>query len=320
MSFQLRSGKAETNRADDYCMMATVTKTVASGRFDKRQFSDIEANAIARIAEEQDWRVAAHDYMRSTNHRAYRLAIDEYRSQLRFLLPLTAESRVLNLRSDWGSVAFNLATHVGFVVAMDDRLTRARFVCARQKQMGVQPLHTICASALPALPFGEQTFDAVIMAEAMEDIGGFRQASWSGSFGAKLGEVKRVLRAGGWILLGVANALGIGRPGTGPTGCVRTYWGYRRALRRAGFARIQFYASLPSHQEPFFILPLDGTQALNYFVARVLNAQDYRMKLEERGLGLLYRIIVSLQHVGQQLGAIALARYFVPSYVIIAQR
>src|SRR4051812_2408249 len=100
-------------------------------------FSDAESHDIAHIAETEGWQVAAHDHMRRLNHRAYRLAIDEYRSQVRFLLPLDRESRVLNLQADWGAVAFNLATYVTLVVAMDSRPSRSRFVSARRLQTGL---------------------------------------------------------------------------------------------------------------------------------------------------------------------------------------
>ena len=214
-------------------------------------FSDVEADEIAHIAETQGWQVAAHDYMRSVNHRAYRLGIDEYRSQIRFLLPLTCESRVLNLQADWGSVAFNLATHVALVAAMDDRATRSRFVSARRRQTGAQGVHPLRGAVSAYLPFVDDTFDAVIIPDAME---GFKETSSpdpQADERAIFGEVKRVLKKGGWALVGVANRFGIARPSIGFTRSMRSYWGYRRALDKAGFTNLQFYVSLPSHHEPF---------------------------------------------------------------------
>ncbi len=48
-------------------------------------FSVTETEEIARLAETQSWQIATHDYMRTLDHRAYRLAIDEYLAHLRFL-------------------------------------------------------------------------------------------------------------------------------------------------------------------------------------------------------------------------------------------
>jgi ubiquinone/menaquinone biosynthesis C-methylase UbiE len=258
--------------------------------------------------------------MRSLNHAAYRLAIDEYRAQLRFLLPLTAESRVLHLRCGWGPVALNLATCTAFVVAMDDRCDRLRFVSARRMQVGAETLHTLCSSPSPNLPLVGGTFDAVIMLDALEQVGATNGANWKGAQHAMLDEVRRVLRSGGWLLLGVANRLGFARPHVGPPQHLRTYWGYRQMLHNVGFTEFQFHAPLPSHQEPFFILPLDRSRLLNYFVDKMFMAQDYWSKLEARGLGSAYRLAWAMWRVGRRSRLTGLARYVVPSYLILARK
>jgi hypothetical protein len=158
------------------------------------------------------------------------------------------------------------------------------------------------------------------MPEAMEAVRTGRRISWKTAHDAVLAEVKRTLRAGGWILLGVSNGLGIARPHSQGTRRVRTYWGYRRALREAGFSKIQFYASLPSHQEPFFIFPVERRQPLNYFVKRTFAALHYRGKLEERGLGVAYQLALRLQKIAEQLRVIGFGRYFLPSYLIVARK
>jgi SAM-dependent methyltransferase len=318
----LRSGsqKNDATGAGHHGVTATVMKEIASSRFDNRQFSEVEANEIAHIAETQGWQVAAHDYMRSLNHRAYRLAIDEYRSQIRFLLPLSCESRVLDLRSDWGSVAFNLAAHSDFVVAMDDRSTRSRFIASRQAQTGIQTVHGLCGSLTPHLPFADEAFDAVIMLEALEHVKSGDGSYWKAAQQSALVEVMRVLKERGSALLGISNRFGIARPPTSGIQHSRTYWGYRQALYKAGFSEVRFYAALPSHREPFFILPLDGAHALNFFVDKMFTAQDYRSKLQARGLGSAYRLAFMLQRLAHHLGFMKFARYFVPTYLILAQK
>ena len=284
------------------------------------EFTDAEAHHIAEIAEKQGWDVAVHDCMRSLNHRAYRLAIDEYRSQIRFLLPLSCESRVLNLRSDWGSVAFNLATHSAFVVAMDDRATRARFVAARQRQSGVQKLHPARGRLATHLPFVNEAFDAVILLDALEDIKAYDGSDWKPARQSALIEVTRVLKKEGCALLGISNRFGIARPPAAQYQHLSSYSGYRHALRKAGFSEIQFYAPLPSHYEPFFILPVNRSQETTFFVNKMFTAQDYRSKLHARGLGPAYRLAFLLQHIGRYLGVMRFARYFFPSYLILARK
>jgi|RhiMetdeSRZDD1v2_1073273.scaffolds.fasta_scaffold169759_2 ubiquinone/menaquinone biosynthesis C-methylase UbiE len=305
--FALRSGKKRTEQTLPQPSLA-------------HEFTDAEADQIAEIAQRQGWDIAVHDCMRSLNHRAYRVAIDEYRSQIRFLLPMTADSHVLNLRSDWGSVAFNLAANSGFVVAMDDRPTRSRFLAARQSQMDVQTLHPLCGGMVPNLPFVDEAFDAVIMLDALEHVKAAAGSHWKTAQHSALAEVTRVLKKGGCALLGISNRFGIARPPTSGLQHSRTYWGYRQALHKAGFSEARFYAALPSHREPFFILPLDGAHALNFFVHKIFTAQDYRSKLQAQGLGSAYRLAFVLRRLAHHLGFMKFARYFVPTYLILAQK
>lgn len=267
-------------------------------------FTAGEEEGIARLAQTQGWQVAAHDYMRRVNPRAYRLAIDEYGAQLRFLLPITALSHVLQVQSGWGSVALNLATCGANIVATDDRLARLRFVAARKEQMGVETLRIVCARPDLCLPFTDQSFDAAVVLDCS----------------VALREVARVLRPGGRLLLGTSNLLGFPRPPMKSTHRLSTQWGYRRRLQEAGFDKFRFHAALPSHYEPFFILPLHRAKLLEQFINNMFTAQDYRPKLEARGLGFAYIGAWVLWRVGRQLRLTSLVTYLVPSYVITAQR
>jgi SAM-dependent methyltransferase len=290
------------------------------GRHARTGFTAAQADEIADVAETQGWRAAAHDSMRALDHAAYRLAIDEYRAQVRFLLPLTAESRVLDLRCGWGSVALNLATCTAFVVAMDGRRARLRFVSARRAETRVDTLHAVCANPAPHLPFAAGTFDAAIMLDALD-----RPSAGTGARGGKahravLREVRRVLKPGGWLLLGAANRLGFARPGAEARQHLCTYWGYRQSLATAGFAELACHAPLPSHHEPFFILPLDRPRLLDRFIDDLFAAQDYRSKLEARGLGAVYGLARAMWHIGRRARLTVLARCIVPSYLILARK
>jgi len=129
------------------------------------------------------------------------------------------------------------------------------------------------------LPFAAGAFDAAVVIDAINRAGEARGAEPH----ALLAEVGRVLQPGGWLMLAAANRLSFIRPRSKVGEHPQTYWGYRRALRRAGFGEIKFYMALPSHDEPFFILPLDRWRLLSHFVDGLFTAQDYRFKLEARG-------------------------------------
>jgi SAM-dependent methyltransferase len=256
--------------------------------------------------------------MRLVNHVAYRLAVDEYQGQLGHLLPLNDQSRVLQMRCDWGAIAFNLATRVASVVGIDDRITRLRFASARCRQEGVKNLHLVRVGAPCPLPFADGSFDAAIVLDpADESVVDYRTAGAS-SPSAILAEVKRVLRQGGSLLLGVANRLGLGRQRNRQQQAL-TYWGCISALKEAGFTPVGFFAALPSYHEPFFIVPLDRMEPVRHFIDSLLAAEDYRAKLEERGLTLIYRLALTGWRVGRRLGLARLIRFAVPSYVVVAR-
>ena len=292
----------------------------SSRQLTRSDFSAEQAEEIAGIAETQGWQVAAHDYMRVLDHAAYRLAIDGYRGQLRFLLPLTPDSLVLQLRCGWGPVAISLAEYVGSVVALDDRLPRLRFASARQKQMNLSTLHNLCASISPCLPFAAGVFDAVIMLDALERPGISNPGMSGGAQVTILNEVKRVLKPSGWLLLGAANRLGLGRPKSDQAERICTFWGYRQLLRAAGFASPQFHSPLPSHLEPFLIMPLDHPEVLSHFIGRLFTSPEYQSKLKDRGLSSVFRLASLMWRAGRRLRLTGLAQLFVPSYLIMAQK
>ena len=298
-------------------MAAELTKPARAENLDA-EFGELEASEIARLAQTHGWQVAAHDFMRSRNQRAYRLAVDEYGAGLRVLLPLTDQSRVLVLKCGWGAVALNLADCVAQVVAMDDRLSRLQFVEARRAEWPAANLEVIHGSLADPLQFATGEFDAVILLDALEQLRVSEKVSWPLNQSAALESVRRVLARGGSLLVGVPNRLGfpIRRvAGQHP----RTYWGYRHELLQAGFSSLQFYAPLPSQREPFFILPLDRWRLLNHFIDGLFTAQDYRAKLESRGLGSAYRLGWALWRAARRLKLTGLARYAMPGYLITAR-
>jgi SAM-dependent methyltransferase len=186
--------------------------------------------------------------------------------------------------------------------------------------MDVQTLHPLCGGMAPHLPFVDEAFDAVIVLDALEHVKTAAGVHWKAAQHSALAEVTRVLKKRGCALLGISNRFGIARPRTSGLQHRRTYWGCRQALHKAGFSEARFYAALPSHREPFFILPLDGEHALNFFVHKMFTAQDYRSKLQARGLDSAYRLAFMLQRLAHYLGFMKFARYFVPTYLILAQK
>ena len=171
------------------------------------------------------------------------------------------------------------------------------------------------------LPFTDGEFDAVIMLDALEHVslsGIAGSTSWRTGTARAMSEVNRVLAPEGKLLLGVPNKLGFARPRSDEPARAQTYGGYRKTLRQAGFHKMEFYAPLPSHIEPFFILPLARPRLLGHFIQWMFTAQDYRSKLEARGMGAAYQAAWALWRAGRQLRLVGLVRHIVPSYLVVA--
>jgi SAM-dependent methyltransferase len=280
-------------------------------------FTAAEQEEIARVAEREGWRTAAHDYMRRFNYGAYRLAVDDHRAQLRFLLPVDSDSRVLDLGCGWGGVALNLATCAGSVVAVDGNSSALRFVSARRKESSLDRLHSVQATADFSLPFADDVFDAVVLlsgpAEAQRSGKAAREAERS-----VLEEARRVLRMGGHLLWGVSNRLGLSATPYQSRRQLRTCRGYIQCVREVGFSEIQCHAALPSHQEPYFVLPIGRPSLVNYLIDSVFNGEEYESKLEARGLGGPYKAARALWPLARALKLGTLVPRLFPSYLMVA--
>lgn len=285
-----------------------------------RDFSITESKEIAELAETENWQTAAHDHMRSLNHRTYRLAVDEYGAQLRFLLPINTDSRVLVLQSGWGPIAFNLATFAGSVIAADSRQEQLRFIIARGKQTNLRHLHATQHDLSTNLPYARDTFNVVIL------VGFQQEGDTSDGLISRDGpdnllrEMRRVLQPGGSLMVSAPNRIGIMRQGDLHALPERSFWGHRSALEQAGFVQIQFHMPVPSNLEPFFIIPLDKKAPLEHFMDHLFNSQDYRKKLQERGLEAAYSLTKTIWGIVKLIRISKLAPYVAPSYLLVASK
>lgn len=284
------------------------------GGTDRRQHAlDAAAyESIVGCAAEQGWQVALHDRLRAIDLRAYRQAIDEYRAQWRFVLPLAPTSRVLDLQCGWGATALNLAECCAEVVAADASPLLARFVALRAAQMGRINLHVVQLGLEQPLPFAA-AFDVVVLVDALRWLDFASQQQL-------LARVRAALRPGGLLFVAESNRIGVDQLAHGRSRrALHTINGYRRLLHAAGFRCETIYAPLPSHLEPFFVVPLDRVSPLTYVLHEIIGGQDFGEQLRQRGLGALYGLA---QRGARLLPATWLARLvrpLVPSVALVAQ-
>jgi SAM-dependent methyltransferase len=257
--------------------------------------------------------VALHDLLRATDPAVYRQAIDEYRAQWRFVLPLSPSSRVLDLSCGWGAVALNLAESCELVVAADACPAQALFVAQRVRQMGQGNVFPLQLGLDRSFPFSEGFFDAVVLISVLGWVRGAEAQRLI------LRRVRDVLRPGGFLFLAEANRLGLDRlVGGRAAGELRTPRGYRAMLQSAGFRDFRMYAPAPSHLEPFFMIPLDRHAPLAYFLREIVGGQDFGIHFRRRGQDALYRLVRMItRHTPSHL-LVVLAKPFVPSVAIVA--
>lgn len=301
-------------------------------------FADVPEPEMDKLLEEtasRGWKQAAHGFLRKTNPGSYKLAGDESRSDWKFIFPLTPESTVLDLGSGFGSIAFSLSRRCGKVVAMDISAKRLKYLSLRAAQEKAANIFPVFGGDAPRLPFPDGSFDLVVLNGVLE---------WLGLFGGdknprevqleKLREVRRVLKPGGSVYIGIENRTGyvyfFGGTDHGGTrfttlmprfladlvsrltgrGPYRTYTyteaGYRKLLSEAGFGRADFYATIPSYRDVYFLAPLGDARILDHFFARLFQASSWRRRLLRFGARLLIKLRVF--------------RYFVPEIGIAVKK
>jgi 2-polyprenyl-3-methyl-5-hydroxy-6-metoxy-1,4-benzoquinol methylase/uncharacterized protein YbaR (Trm112 family) len=268
--------------------------------------------SIVGCAAEHGWQIALHDRLRAIDLQAYRQAIDEYRAQWRFVLPLAPTSRVLDLQCGWGATALNLAECCAEVVAADASPALTRFVALRAAQMGRVNLHAVQLGLDQPLPFSG-VFDVVVLVDALRWLEVAAQR-------ALLARVRMALRPDGLLFVAERNRVGADQLARGRFDRgLHTINGYRRLLAAAGFRCASVYAPLPSHLEPFFVVPLDRALPLSYVLHEIIGGQDFGEQLRRRGLGRLGSLARRTARLLPATWLARLARPLVPSVALVAQ-
>lgn len=182
------------------------------------------------------------------------------------LLNLQRSWRVLEIGSGWGAITFSLAPMVASVVACDLNLERLRFIKARALQDGVSNVQLLCWGGTSRLPFGDQEFDLVILNGVLEEAPLLGSGSPLANQRVLLREAARILAPEGQLLLAGHNRWSW-RSVKSSRGYRRSFWGYKRLLRSAGFASRQAIIPLPNFQSFSAIVDPARKQMAEHFLA-----------------------------------------------------
>jgi SAM-dependent methyltransferase len=244
-----------------------------------------------------------------------RVPFEEYdpaRADWRFLLPLRSSSKILQVGSDWGTIATALAVDVELVVAVTQSIEEARFLEIRAAQSGFDNIVPVVAPA-DALPVPFASFDGAVLSRplALGSNGGGPARDLR-----LLRSLRSKLRPGGFLFSGAVNRYGFADLTPSAAAIVgalvasrrderagSSMRGYRRVLKSAGFARAEFFATLPTFHHPRAIFSLESRSPCEFFLSRVASAARAT------------RLRTSLVHLACRMG---LASHLIPQYGVLA--
>lgn len=264
------------------------------------QLTPDQMEVLLDVAALKGYRYAAESILgRFKDPELTRYVLAANRADFRAILPMTSDTDVLEIGSGWGGVTATLAPHCRTLIALDTNPYTLRFVAMRMKEDGINNVSLAVVDPLDhgRLPLPDGSVELAILNGVLEYVGSAAQDAAPRELQLRgLREVRRVLKPGGAVYVGIENRLSylyflgtrdhsglrytslLPRPLASLATWLRrrmpyrtytySYRGYRRLLREAGFAPPQVYIAVPNYRDPRFIVPADDNRAIAYLVRR----------------------------------------------------
>lgn len=289
-----------------------------------------EMATFIELAKRDGWRAALHDFAAPRRPNVGSLLTDPRRGWVADLMEEPNLETVLDLGCGYGGVSLQLAEKAKQVVSLDGSIERVSFLNVVRSQEGISNIVPVTHNDILRLPFPDSSFDSVLMIGVLEYLPAslsehtVRIAHWK-----SLGEIARVLRPGGKLIIGTKNRFSFdyirGKADHNglPFGPALPRWladvllrvffgrryriinyslrGYRRLLLESCFDRLRFYRPYGGYQMPEELVPIDDRKAI---LSGTLCARLSGMK----------RIVF------ERLDRLGLLKFLVGNYIIVARK
>ncbi len=258
---------------------------------------------------------------------------DDSRADWRFLLPTHPTGVILDIGCGFGGVSIPLSEMFGKVVAADPTFERVETVRLRCRDEGIDNVKTVQANALN-LPFEDKSFDGVVMMGVLEWVAVGHQERVKSLQQKALSEIFRVLKPGGFFVLGIENRFGynyflgeedehshlkfttlmprflanlVSRYKLYESYRTYTYsyFGYQKLLRKAGFSDLKFWGAIPKYRYPDFVIDFSKPEPLSYYIDSVGKKTGFK----KYG----FAVIKILHRLG-------IWKYFFPTFIVVSKK
>ena len=166
------------------------------------------AEKVTELAEQKNWQEAIDTYSNSIGKYTLGYITNEARADWHILLPLNPEATVLDIGSGWGNIAISLSrwckkVYCGDVNMINLRLLRTRL---RDRKIKNVSLFQYEPNTMLRLPFKDSSIDVVLLNGVLEWMGAAEIDAAPQKIQLKaLMEIKRVLKSGGALYIGIEN-------------------------------------------------------------------------------------------------------------------
>ncbi|MBN3040847.1 MAG: methyltransferase domain-containing protein [Candidatus Omnitrophica bacterium] len=301
------------------------------------EIPQVEARAFNQLAQKEGWRKAVES-LSSQSLKEY--IFHESRINWKYFVPSDVSGVILDAGSGWGSLSFPFNDYCEKIYSLEPAWERINFIKIRRDQDQLYNLVPVCGDTLN-LPFPDSYFDVVFYSGVLEWLGTSNTKEKPDDLQKKaLAEVIRVLKPGGSLYIGVENRLaffyflGVKDPHAGLrfstlmprfladlySKIVRkksyreylySYNALKRLLKKSGFDEVKIFTPIPSYLNYKYIVPLDSGYPFNYWLKNVLAT---RIPFASAVLRLIFGFLKIIPPVT----LVAVLKYFVPDYAIIA--